>query len=52
MRNILNQITKDEADVAEYKKYAQHMFVSLEMVVSDELSKGQGDYGWTDRYQL
>ena len=37
MRKILNQIEKDEADVAEYKKYAQHRFANMETIVSDDL---------------
>ena len=35
MRKILNQIEKDEADVVEYKKYAQSRFAIMETVVSD-----------------
>ena len=39
MRNILNQITKDQSDIAEYKQYAQNRFANMETVVSDEFSK-------------
>ena len=39
MRKILNQIEKDEAEITEYKKYAQNWFANIETVVSDECGK-------------
>ena len=39
MRKILSQIEKDEANMTESNKYAQHRLAGMETAVSDELGK-------------
>ena len=41
MREVIDQVVTDEADIVECKTYAQNRYAHMETVVSDEFGKAR-----------